>query len=183
MTPPNSQTDTRADSQAETLAGTETDSPTERAELLRIGASLRAIRRQKGLTLRDVERQSEGKWKAVVVGSYERADRALTLKRATGLSAFYNVPLDQLLGLVRQSPREDSYPRLILNLTEIRRRKADLPGALLRYLHEICRMRADWNGEVLTLRAGDITTLGVILDIASENVLPWATSHNFTIIR
>ena len=172
-----------ADSMADSLAGTDADSPTERAELLRIGASLRAIRRQKGLTLRDVERESDGKWKAVVVGSYERADRALTLKRATGLSAFYNVPLDQLLGLVRQSPREESYARLILNLTEIRRRKDELPSALLRYLQEICRMRADWNGEVLTLRAGDITTLGVILDIASESVLPWAASNNFTIVH
>ena len=38
-----------------------------------LGARLRAIRNQQGLSLQGVEDKSHGRWKAVVVGSYERA--------------------------------------------------------------------------------------------------------------
>ena len=43
-----------------------------------LGAKLRAIRQQQGLSLHGVEQKSGGRWKAVVVGSYERGDRAVT---------------------------------------------------------------------------------------------------------
>ena len=39
-----------------------------------LGARLRAIRTQQGLSLHGVEEKSQGRWKAVVVGSYERGD-------------------------------------------------------------------------------------------------------------
>jgi transcriptional regulator with XRE-family HTH domain len=41
-----------------------------------LGARLRAIRQQQGLSLQGVEEKSGGRWKAVVVGSYERGVRA-----------------------------------------------------------------------------------------------------------
>ncbi|MBA3277972.1 MAG: transcriptional regulator, partial [Geodermatophilaceae bacterium] len=41
-----------------------------------LGARLRGIRNQQGLSLQGVEDKSDGRWKAVVVGSYERGDRA-----------------------------------------------------------------------------------------------------------
>ena len=46
-----------------------------------IAQAIRAIRKQKGLTLRDVEEISNGVWKSVVIGSYERCDRTLSLKK------------------------------------------------------------------------------------------------------
>ncbi|MBX6767116.1 MAG: transcriptional regulator, partial [Actinomadura rubrobrunea] len=42
--------------------------PSEYAKAL--GARLRAIRTQQGLSLHGVEEKSRGRWKAVVVGSY-----------------------------------------------------------------------------------------------------------------
>jgi transcriptional regulator with XRE-family HTH domain len=153
---------------------------TDLGELAAIGASLRSIRRQRKLTLREVERESSGEWKAVVVGSYERGDRALTLKRAVGLASFYGVPLDQLLGLHSQT-RSSQAERITFNLSEIRRIGDGLPEGILRYLQEICRLRSDWNGSVLTLRSDDLTALGVILNIASSEVLPWARAKNLTL--
>ena len=41
-----------------------------------LGARLRAIRTQQGLSLHGVEEKSRGRWKAVVVGSYERGERS-----------------------------------------------------------------------------------------------------------
>ena len=153
---------------------------TDLGELAAIGASLRSIRRQRNLTLREVERESGGEWKAVVVGSYERGDRALTLKRAVGLASFYGVPLDQLLGLQSQRRTGDD-ARMTFNLSEIRRSGDALPEAFLRYLQEICRLRSDWNGSVLTLRSDDLTALGVILNISSAEVFAWSRAKNLTL--
>jgi transcriptional regulator with XRE-family HTH domain len=153
----------------------------ERDELAAIGRSLRSVRRQRGLTLRDVERESEGLWKAVVVGSYERGDRALTLKRASGLAAFYHVPLDQLLGL--HNPPRDEKQHLIFNLREIRRSGSGLPEPLLRYFQEICRLRSDWNGEVLSLRTLDLIAIAVILDCDESAIYTWANQRNLLILQ
>ena len=62
-----------------------------------LGARLRAIRNQQGLSLQGVEDKSHGRWKAVVVGSYERGDRAVTVQRLSELAVFYGVPVSELL--------------------------------------------------------------------------------------
>src|SRR5882757_8456683 len=62
-----------------------------------LGTRLRAIRMQQHLSLHGVERKSGGKWKAVVVGSYERGDRAVSVQRLSELADFYGVPVSDLL--------------------------------------------------------------------------------------
>ena len=52
-----------------------------------LGARLRAVRAQQHLSLQGVERKSGGRWKAVVVGSYERGDRAVSVQRLAELAA------------------------------------------------------------------------------------------------
>lgn len=69
--------------------------PSEYAKSL--GARLRSIRQQQGLSLQGVEEKSNGRWKAVVVGSYERGDRAVTVSRLAELADFYRVPVAELL--------------------------------------------------------------------------------------
>ena len=58
--------------------------PSEYAKTL--GARLRAIRTQQGLSLHGVEEKSRGRWKAVVVGSYERGDRSVTVQKLADLT-------------------------------------------------------------------------------------------------
>ena len=62
-----------------------------------LGSRLRSIRQQQGLSLQGVEEKSNGRWKAVVVGSYERGDRAVTVQRLAELAEFYGVPVGELL--------------------------------------------------------------------------------------
>ena len=69
--------------------------PSEYAKTL--GARLRAIRTQQGLSLHGVEEKSRGRWKAVVVGSYERGDRSVTVQKLAELADFYGVPLSEQL--------------------------------------------------------------------------------------
>jgi len=46
-----------------------------------LGARLRDVRQREGLSLQRVEQRSGGRWKAVVVGSYGRGDRAVTVQK------------------------------------------------------------------------------------------------------
>src|SRR5215510_4988226 len=63
----------------------------------RVGERLRAIRRQKGLSLHDVEARSTLEFKASVLGAYERGERAISVPRLLRLAEIYEVPADQLL--------------------------------------------------------------------------------------
>src|SRR3954454_24150809 len=63
----------------------------------KVGERLRAIRRQKRLSLQEVEAASQQEFKASVLGAYERGERAISVPRLQRLARFYNVPVDQLL--------------------------------------------------------------------------------------
>src|SRR6186997_1719062 len=63
----------------------------------KVGERLRAIRRQKRLSLQEVESASSQEFKASVLGAYERGERAISVPRLQRLARFYNVPVDQLL--------------------------------------------------------------------------------------
>src|SRR5438552_19101754 len=61
-----------------------------------VGERLRSIRRQKGLSLHDVEASSGEEFKASVLGAYERGERAISVPRLQRWARLYNVPVDQL---------------------------------------------------------------------------------------
>src|SRR3954465_1941253 len=63
----------------------------------KVGERLRVIRRQKRLSLQEVEATSNEEFKASVLGAYERGERAISVPRLERLAKFYNVPVDQLL--------------------------------------------------------------------------------------
>src|SRR6056297_1403504 len=62
-----------------------------------VGERLRVIRKQKRLSLQEVEAQSDQEFKASVLGAYERGERALSVPRLDRLAQFYSVPVEQLL--------------------------------------------------------------------------------------
>jgi transcriptional regulator with XRE-family HTH domain len=149
-----------------------------------IAASLRAIRKQKGMTLKDVEIASNGRWKAVVIGSYERCDRALSLKKAINLAAFYQMPLDQLLGLENR----ESAPmnrKITLDLRRVRERSTTGNNFqfLATFTNLLCAKRRDWNGEVLSLRDTDLTTLALLLTLDESATLEWLNSEKLILLK
>ena len=62
-----------------------------------VGARLRVVRNQLGLSLQAVEATSNQEFKASVLGAYERGERAVSVSRLQRLAKLYSVSVDQLL--------------------------------------------------------------------------------------
>ncbi len=146
----------------------------------RVGERLRAIRRQKRLSLQDVEANSKQEFKASVLGAYERGERAISVPRLERLAHYYHVPVDQLLP--RSSPRSPGVELdltgrttdskgVTLHLTELDK----VPGAegemLGRYLVMIQVQRQDFNGRVLTVRHDDLRAVACILGVEIDGAI------------
>jgi transcriptional regulator with XRE-family HTH domain len=142
-----------------------------------LGARLRAIRTQQGLSLHGVEQKSQGRWKAVVVGSYERGDRAVTVHRLSELAAFYGVPVSELLPGGTPRAGAEPPPRLVLDLEKLSRLPYPQTAPLARYAATIQAQRGDYNGRVLSIRQDDLRTLAVIYDeppsVVADRFIEW----------
>lgn len=138
-----------------------------------IGENLRKVRRKQGLTLAQVEERSNGEWKAVVIGSYERNDRSLSLKKAIELAQFYQIPIDQLLGISNSSMNSGTSHRVILDLRRLRNYSQHFEDLAMvsQIAAFICAKRRDWNGEILSLRESDQATLALISFASEEEIL------------
>jgi len=145
-------------------------SETDRTHALAIGARLRRVRHQQNMSLADVQAQSEGRWKAVVVGAYERGDRTVTLSRLADLAEFYDVPLGDLLPDPSRASRATA-GRITLDLVRLDASPARSELAVLaRYAGRIARKRGDHNGRILTLRAGDLETVALAVDLSAPEL-------------
>jgi transcriptional regulator with XRE-family HTH domain len=148
-----------------------------------LGSRLRAIRTQQGLSLHGVEEKSKGRWKAVVVGSYERGDRAVTVQRLHELADFYGVPVSELLpeGELSSPAAGEAPPRLIIDLERLTSVPAPQAAPLARYAATIQSQRGDYNGRVLSIRQEDLRSLAVIYDaspsVLTERLIGWGV-HN-----
>ncbi|MDT7606228.1 MAG: hypothetical protein QOG96_731 [Pseudonocardiales bacterium] len=129
-----------------------------------LGTKLRAIRQQQGLSLHGVEQKSGGRWKAVVVGSYERGDRAVTVQKLAELADFYGVPVAELLPEGRVPSGAEPATKIVINLERLQQLPADKVGPLARYAAAIQSQRGDYNGKVLSIRAEDLRSLSIIYD-------------------
>ncbi len=129
-----------------------------------LGSRLRAIRTQQGLSLHGVEEKSAGRWKAVVVGSYERGDRAVTVQRLSELAEFYNVPISELLPKGAPSAVLESQQRLVIDLEALQTIASEERRLLARYAATIQSQRGDYNGRVLSIRRDDLRALAVMYD-------------------
>ena len=155
-----------------------------------VGERLRAIRRQKRLSLQDAEELSGQEFKASVLGAYERGERAISVPRLQRLARFYKVPVDQLLphddgpdfgpdggAAVTTEERLGAVASLRTldhdGVTIDLRRLEELTGPeaemLTRYLGTIQKLRQDYNGRVLTIRRDDLWAIAAILGVSIDS--------------
>src|SRR6478735_7548516 len=139
----------------------------------RLGERLRSIRRQKRLSLQEVEANTSNEFKASVLGAYERGERAISVQRLERLAHFYEVPVDQLLPRAdAQEPREpgDTGNKLAIDLVKLAQMSGQPFEMMARFMRMIQVQRQDFNGRVLTIRAHDTRALAAMLDVPVDHV-------------
>jgi transcriptional regulator with XRE-family HTH domain len=155
----------------------------------RVGERLRAIRKQKGLSLQEVEAASEQEFKASVLGAYERGERSISVPRLQRLARYYNVPVDQLLprdvdidltAATEASERDGDFGRrtawgdgekITIDLTAFERIAEPEADMLQRYLNMIQVQRQDFNGRMLTIRGDDLRAIACLFGTDADGIV------------
>jgi len=136
-----------------------------------VGSRVRSIRKQRGLSLQDVQRLSAGEFKAAVVGAYERGERSLSLPRLHRLAQFFQVPISQFLpqeeaGETTMAPLPSG--GVTIDLNRLERLSGTEAVIFNRFLRSIQMMRQDFNGKVLTIRRDDLRLLALLIDQSED---------------
>ncbi len=156
----------------------------EQTTTFHVASRLRQIRKSQGLSLGDIETMTHGRIKAVVLGSYERSDRALSVRRAIELANIYRVPLSYLLCAPVNPPvlGADGF-RIVIDLRHVHQSNDGQPKVkvLKNYLAWIIGQRSDWNGEVLSLRRTDMSNLALLTFTNENDVGSWLLEERFLI--
>lgn len=157
-----------------------------------VAQRLRDIRKSRSMSLLDVEIASEGSIKAVVLGSYERGTRALSVKRAIQIADFYGMPVHHLFGSseVNGSIETD---RLTIDVRRMRNyakayalstgneNQLNFFTSLSRLITHLQNRREDWNGEIISLRCKDLDPLIVFLGTTQKEYISWLTEQKLLI--
>ena len=145
----------------------------------KVGERLRSIRLQRGMSLQDVHRATEGEFKAAVLGAYERGERSISLPRLHRLAACYYVPVNQLLPeddniAVQGAPSQG----VTIDLTRVDFIAGNLGEVIDRFLKKIQVQRQDFNGKVLTIRGTDVAMLAMLLDVTDSELVKQIEREN-----
>lgn len=139
-----------------------------------VGERLRALRRQRGLSLQAVEEASAREFKASVLGAYERGERIISILRLQKLALFYRVPVDQILPAPSSGPGADGLgtatdefvPKrpLVIDVVRLNETEAIEGQIVRRYVNSILNARTGVHGSTVTIRAEDLRALGRFLE-------------------
>ena len=159
----------------------------------KVGERLRAVRKQKRLSLQAVEGTSNQEFKASVLGAYERGERSISVPRLQRLARFYNVPVDQLLprdvgpdaawapmsdgsdegeeqATETRTRWEDEDDKVTIDLTRLETVAGPERDLLRRYLSMIQVQRQDFNGRMITIRSDDVRAIGCLFDLTLDGM-------------
>ena len=141
----------------------------------RVGDRLRSIRRQKGLSLHEVEAMSNEEFKASVLGAYERGERVISVPRLMRLANVYGVPPEQLLPKevevdLTEPGAMDLSEGFAVDLNRLQECREPEALALARLVAMIQAERQDFNGRVLTVRGDDLRALAYFLLTTPEEL-------------
>lgn len=146
-----------------------------------VGARLRAVRRQKRMSLQAVEASSGQEFKASVLGAYERGERSISVPRLQRLARLYDVPVDQLLpqdgagdrGSGRPPVRPGSRPasKVAIDLVKLNESRGPERDLLRHFLASVQVQRQDFNGRVITIRGEDLRVMASMFGRSIEEML------------
>ncbi len=163
----------------------------------KVGVRLRAIRRQQGLSLQEVESLSGQEFKASVLGAYERGERVISVPRLQRPAGLYHVPVDQLLpsapppyegrdpawGANGEGAAGTAADGITFDLSRLAHVDDPELAMVQRYLHHIALLRQDFNGRMLTIRGDDVRAMAGMFGTDLNDLIRRLDNHQLRITR
>ena len=137
---------------------------------------MRLIRESRHLTLIQAAKLSKGRISAIALGSYERGDRSVSALKLITIANLYEVPISELFEPPRNFLHEE---RISIDLRKILTTTNPVAQKITEVLRNIARMRGDWNGEVISLRAQDINNFQVFSGLTTEEIKKVIADYEF----
>lgn len=135
-----------------------------------VGGRLRRLRRKRGLSLQDLERASNGRLKAAMIGSYERGDRNISAARLLELAEFYGVAASDLLPTEALAGLAPQKAGMVIDL-----QKLTVTGshweAVRRYVEAVQIQRGDHNPTMLSVRGDDVRAMAIMMGTTPEGLV------------
>ena len=128
---------------------------------------IRLIRESRHLTLIQAARLSNGELTAIALGSYERGDRSVSARKLISIAQLYEVPISELF---EESKKYMVEERISIDIRKILTTSSPAGEKITSVIRNIARMRGDWNGEVISLRAHDINNFEIFTGLSSEEI-------------
>jgi len=155
-----------------------------------VGARLRVVRNQLGLSLQAVEAASSHEFKASVLGAYERGERAVSVSRLQRLAKLYGVSVDQLLPnesdatrwwMSKDAEAQGGEPperlaaqpwqnsdTVTIDLTRLRDVSGPERDLIRRFVSMIQVQRQDFNGQLITIRSSDVRAIACLFGMTPD---------------
>jgi transcriptional regulator with XRE-family HTH domain len=137
---------------------------------------IRLIRESRHLTLTQAAKLSKGQITAIALGSYERGDRSVSARKLITIANLYEVPISELFEAPRNFMPDE---RISIDLRKILTTSNPVAPKITEVLRNIARMRGDWNGEVMSLRAQDINSFQVFTGLSAEQIKQVIADYQF----
>jgi len=139
-------------------------------------ARMRLIRESRNLTLVQAAKLSNGEISAIALGSYERGDRSVSARKLLTIARLYEVPISELFEAQQKYMTQE---RVSLDLRKLVTGADPIAKTITEVIRNIARMRGDWNGEVISLRAQDIKNFQVFSGLSTEDIKNVIAEYGF----
>jgi transcriptional regulator with XRE-family HTH domain len=146
-------------------------------ELLGFQRRLRSVREAKCLTLSQVAAMSSGSISAIALGSYERGDRTISAGKVLELAKIYKIPVYELF---EQPQKMIGNKRVVIDYRKLSSDKDPSAQSLLNVINKIASIRRDWNGELISLREGDIASLQIFTLLTTDQIQQMLKNYLFS---
>lgn len=137
---------------------------------------MRLIRESKHLTLIQAAKLSQGEISAIALGSYERGDRAVSAHKLIAIAGIYEVPVSELFEVPKKYLTEE---RICFDIRKILTTSNPAAQKITEVIRNIARMRGDWNGEVISLRAHDVNNFEIFTGLTAAEIQHTIKGYGF----
>ena len=137
---------------------------------------MRHIRESRHLTLIQAAKLSHGEISAIALGSYERGDRSVSARKLIAIAGIYQVPISELFEAPKKYMADE---RISFDIRKILMTTTPAAQKVTEVIGNIARMRGDWNGEVISLRAHDVNNFELFTGLTAAQIQETVKEYGF----